>query len=69
VVQDIFDRKLTMSFKVDADIIPIEVTDTLDKFFVEGVLTTLSDLKRPGQVIQRQPRGHDRGVLPRPQNG
>lgn len=55
VVQDIYDRKLTMSFKMDADIIPIEVTDSLDKFFVEGVLTTLSDLKRPGEVVQRQP--------------
>lgn len=54
VVKDIYDRELVMSFKLTNDIIPIEVGDTMDKFLVEGVLTTKSD-RKGGAVIERQP--------------
>ncbi len=52
-VKEISDLELVLSFTPTREIIPVEVGESLDKFLVEGVLTTRSGL--PGFQAQTEP--------------
>lgn len=52
-LKDIQDRELVMSFKVTEPIKVIEVSNVMDRFYVEGILITKSD--KPGVRVAPQP--------------